>query len=251
MRLLLVSMILGTFLSGCGMFGMTPIIPPDTGGGAPAGPSGPSREILVRIAGITSQSPPLLEWGTSEIYMAVGAKNSSLTDSTFRVVPAQGGIKLRNGERAEVESSLYRGRLFAGEAVAVNVSLNEQDCNQTERGTLARSLVPHTVRFREPESEALAAGGQAQSITAIPWLLRGAQLALGRIVDLAREYCLIDSDDVLGTLTIFIQNEGGRITVTPECGANCSILGQNGGQFGILFENQGQHELDFYVLDRD
>ena len=250
MRLFIFFACIPFLIGGCAMFGMAPIIPPDLGND-PAPTSGPSREILVRIAGITSQSPPILEWGTSEVYLAIGAKNSSLTDSTFRVVPPQGGIELRSGEREEVEASLYRGRLFEGEAVAVNVSLNEQDCNQTERGKLAQSLVPQTVRFREPESEALAAGVEAQSITTIPWLLRGAQLALGRVFDLAREYCFLDSDDVLGTLTIFIQNDGGRISVSPECGANCRIMGQNGGAFGIVFQNQGEHQLDFYVLDRE
>lgn len=224
--------------------GCIPYRLPSDGSPDPTRPSsGANITFAISLDRLQAENIPAWEWGESELYVAMGA-NTTANDSTFQFFPSTGEIILREGLPTDRGFSIYQGTLRRNEAVAVNVSLIESDCQETNRLQVARALVPHTVAFRNE-----GAGGNIMAQSATQPLVNGLIDAARQTIagfDVAlNQYCRLNKDDILGTFLFHAQNEQGRIRWNVECIDTCEVVSSQGRSYRIRFVNRGIHVATF------
>lgn len=218
-------------------------LPPD-GSPDPSRPNtGLSITFAISLNRLVADDIPAWEWGESELYVAMGA-NTTSNDSTFQFYPSTGEIILREGLPTDRGFSIYQGTLRRNEAVAVNVSLIESDCQETNRLQVARALVPHTVSLRDGSADGnIMAQPATQPL--INGLIDAARQTIAGFDVVLNQYCRLNKDDVLGTFLFHAQNEQGRIRWNVECVDTCEVISSQGRTYAIRFINRGIHVATF------
>ena len=218
-------------------------LPPDGSPDPTRPPSGASITFAISLDQLRADDIPAWEWGESELYVAMGS-NTTSDDSTFQFFPSTGEIILREGLPTDRGFSIYQGTLRRNEAVAVNVSLIESDCKETNRLQVARALVPRGVSLRSNDT-----GGnimaQPASQPLINGLIDAARQTIAGFDVVLDQYCRMNKDDVLGTFLFHAQNEQGRIRWNVECVDTCEVISSQGRTYAIRFVNRGVHVATF------
>jgi hypothetical protein len=169
---------------------------------------------------------------------------TSMGDSSHQVFPANGDIILRESLDSDRGFSIFQGTLNRSQAVAINLSLLETDCQKTDREQVARALVPRAARFREGDTSGnvMAQGVPQDYLNA---LIRAARLAFSGFDVVLDQYCMINKDDIMGAFLFHAQNENGRIRWNVECIETCEVMSTQGRNFAIRFNNGGIHVVMF------